>query len=198
MIGRFFGHSRRSLAVNLLKITIMRNTWPTLLLAICAVSPVTRAGEPVRTRETAPPRLHFRESGTYPFVFRAESYLATLGPVPMRFAPAPPYCEERNAPALTPAAKGAELFGPPASAKGSGPAPEAEPDDSAKVTHSTPGQTPAPTRDEIDFGRVPSEVLDFFKNNEGRPTKRSYLFDPIFQPAVPNEQPKSKVTSQQK
>ena len=176
----------------------MRNTFITLLPAVCAILSPTHAGEPTRPREAAPPRLHFRESGTYPFVFRAESYLATNGPVPMRFAPAPPRCEERNAPALTPAAKGAELFGPPASAKISDASPEEDPNESGKVTRPALNNAPAPARDEIDFGRVPNEVLDFFKNTEGRPIKRSYLFDPIFQPAVPNEQPKSKATSQQK
>lgn len=176
----------------------MRNTFIALLPAVCAAMSLAHAGEPTRARETAPGRPHFRESPTYPFVFRAESYLATNGPVPMRFAPAPPHCEERNAPALTPAAKGVELFGPPASAKNSDAAPAAEPDDSEKVAHPAPGTAPAPARDEIDFGRVPNEVLDFFKNTEGRPIKRSYLFDPIFQPALPNDLPKSKATSQQK
>ena len=52
----------------------MRTTSITLLPAICAILSPTHAGEPTRTREAAPPRLHFRESGTYPFVFRAESY----------------------------------------------------------------------------------------------------------------------------
>ena len=53
-------------------------------------------------------------------------------------------------------------------------------------------------REEIDFNRIPSEVLDFFKNTEGRPVSRAYLFDPIFQPALNYALPKSKATYQQK
>lgn len=177
----------------------MRNLPLILLLAVNAGFSAAQAGEPTRPRQLAAPRLHFRESGTYPYVFRSESYLATQGPVSMRFAPAHPLCEERNAPALTPAAKGVELFGPPAQAKSNEAASsEKDPNDSEKATHPAPSNGPAPARDDIDFGRVPNEVLDFFKNSEGRPVRRSYLFDPIFQPAVPNEQPKSKATSKQK
>ena len=53
-------------------------------------------------------------------------------------------------------------------------------------------------REQPDFTKVPDEVLDFFKNTEGRPVRRAYLFDPIFQPVMPNDLPKSKATSQQK
>ena len=55
-----------------------------------------------------------------------------------------------------------------------------------------------PKREPPDFSKVPDEVLDFFKNTEGRPIRRAYLFDPIFQPVTPDELPKSKATSQQK
>ena len=198
VFGLFFARPDPSLAVNLLRKPTMRNTFIALLPAVGAALALAHAGEPTRDRATASARPHFRESAIYPFVFRAESYLATNGPVPMRFAPAPPHCPERNAPALTPAAKGVEIFGPPASAKSSDTAPAEEPDDSGKVAHTAPTNAPSPARDEIDFGRVPNEVLDFFKNTEGRPIKRSYLFDPIFQPALLNELPKSKATSQQK
>ena len=49
-----------------------------------------------------------------------------------------------------------------------------------------------------DFSKVPDEVLEYFKNTEGRPLRRDYLFDPIFQPALPNDLPKSKAIYQQK
>jgi len=168
----------------------MRNIIIALLFASGVTAPTAQAGE------TTPARPHFRQSGTYPFVFRADSYLASGAPPAMRFAPALPHCPERNAPALTPAAKGVEVFGPDAALKTEPPPITEENDAAEKVTH--PAPTPPPPRDEIDFGRLPNEVLDFFKNTEGRPVRRSYLFDPIFQPATPNELPKSKATSQQK
>jgi hypothetical protein len=49
-----------------------------------------------------------------------------------------------------------------------------------------------------DFSKLPDEVLEYFKNTEGRPLRRDYLFDPIFQPALPNDLPKSKAIYQQK
>ncbi|MCE9612549.1 MAG: hypothetical protein K8R23_20300 [Chthoniobacter sp.] len=168
----------------------MRNIFTALLIAVGASVHLGFAGE------TAPARTHFRQSATYPFVFRADSYLASGAPSPLRFAPALPHCPERNAPALTPAAKGVEVLGPDAALKNETPPKTEDSAPADKVTHSAPA--PLSPHDEIDFGRLPNEVLDFFKNTEGRPVRRSYLFDPIFQPATPNELPKSKATSQQK
>ena len=160
-----------------------------LILALSAAMPAAWAGDTVVVRK------EFRQSSTYPFVFRADSYLASTGPAPMRFAPAAPHCREIKAPPLTSAAKGAGREDPaetPKIAAATGAATTPAP------AHAAPANAPQPPRDDIDFERLPDEVLDFFKNTEGRPVRRAYLFDPIFQPALPNELPKSKATYQQK
>jgi len=144
------------------------------------------------------PRKSFRQSSTYPFVFRPESYLATGGPVPMRFGPPPPPCHERRAPSLTPAAQGVPREEPAIPVEKTPPAPEPEPVEPEPATPEPlfppPTDAPAPQPGAHDFSKVPDEVLEYFKNAEGRPLRRDYLFDPIFQPALPNDLPKSKAT----
>jgi hypothetical protein len=148
------------------------------------------------------PRKHFRQSSTYPFVFRPECYLATTGPVPLRFAAAGPGCHDRKAPSLTPAAKGVPKEEPAAPVEKSGetpaPAPASAPDLSAPAAldpaFPAPTDAQPPKASTHDFSKVPDEVLEYFKNTEGRPLRRDYLFDPIFQPALPNDLPKSKAT----
>jgi hypothetical protein len=139
-----------------------------------------------------PPRKHFKESLLYPFTFRPECYLAGPGPLPLRFAAEKPACGDRNPPPLTGEAKS----GP----KKEAPAVETKPADTQapSAAFPPPAEAQPPKRDNHDFSRVPDEVLDFFKNTEGRPLRRDYLFDPIFQPALPHELPKSKATIQQK
>ena len=156
------------------------------ILALSLAGPA-RAGDPVV------PRQQFKESVTYPFIFKADGYLASRGPLPMRFGNAGPQCEQRQPPA------------PPVIAK-TEPAPEAPAADAK-----TPAEPHSPQegavsttvessskREQADFSKVPDEVLDFFKNTEGRPVRRAYLFDPIFQPVMPDDLPKSKATSVQK
>jgi hypothetical protein len=148
------------------------------------------------------PRKQFRQSSTYPFVFRPECYLATAGPVPLRFAAAAPECHDRKAPALTPMAKGIPKEEPATAVEKSPaapvPPPAAAPDLSAPAAldpaFPAPTDAQPPKTSTHDFSKVPDEVLEFFKNTEGRPLRRDYLFDPIFQPALPNDLPKSKAT----
>ena len=146
-----------------------------------------RAGEPVVARQ------QFKESVTYPFIFKAEGYLASRGPLPIRFGNALPICEQRQPPAPpvigkketspeTPAVESKVNAEPPPAPEGAG---------NATVEASSKKEQP-------DFSKVPDEVLDFFKNTEGRPVRRAYLFDPIFQPVTPDDLPKSKATSVQK
>ncbi len=170
----------------------MRHLSTFLLLALSAGAPPSWGGD------TAPARTQFHESKSYPFVFRAESYLAATEPVPMRFAPAAPHCPERNAPPLFGAARGVEKPDPAEAAKALAEAAAAKAAAAPEPAHPAPVNGPHAQRDDIDFARVPDDVLDFFKNTEGRPVRRAYLFDPIFQPAIPNELPKSKATHQQK
>lgn len=168
-------------------------------LPIITLLTLSAATSPLFAGEDAVARKEFRQSGSYPFVFRSDSYLAGTGPAPMRFAPAAPLCPQRNAPPLLGAAKGAAK--PDSSAATKNPAEAGAANGSATApapVHPAPENAPQPPRDDIDFARVPGEVLDFFKNTEGRPVRRAYLFDPIFQPAVPNELPKSKATYQKK
>ena len=140
--------------------------------------------------EGGPPRQQFKQSLLYPFIFRPECYLAGAGPLPLRFSAEKPACGERNPPPLTGEAKGG--------AKKEAPVVETKATEPPGPAFPAPAEAQAPKRDTHDFTRVPDEVLDFFKNTEGRPLRRDYLFDPIFQPAQPHELPKSKATIQQK
>ena len=178
---------RRVLVRKLLSLIPMRFDLAILTsIALCATGSV-RAGEPVVSRQ------QFKESVTYPFIFKAEGYLASKGPLPMRFASAPPKCEQRQPPAPPVIAKKeTPAEAPSADAKASlEPPPSVEAAGNATVEASSKKEPP-------DFSRVPDEVLDFFKNTEGRPVRRAYLFDPIFQPVTPDDLPKSKATSVQK
>lgn len=136
------------------------------------------------------PRRTFRESRTYPFIFRPEGYLASGGPVPMRIEQGPPAFSKRLAPPLPAAAKAMEKPVVP---------PLLPMDVKEAVKNSGTGgrkeELPLP---EPDLGKVPDEVLGFFREKESNPSKRIYLFDPIFQPARQNELPRSKATYTQK
>lgn len=146
-----------------------------------------RAGEPVV------PRQQFKESVTYPFIFKAEGYLASQGPLPLRFASALPKCEQRQPPAPPVIAR----KDAPSDAAAAGMKGAAEPAPSPEEAGTTIVEASS-KREQPDFSKVPDEVLDFFKNTEGRPVRRAYLFDPIFQPVTPDDLPKSKATSVQK
>ena len=148
-----------------------------LAAALLAGTCNARAGDD----EVQAPRRTFRESQTYPFIFRPEGYLASSGPVPMRIEQGPPPFSKRLAPPLPPAAKGADRPVPPT--------PPAESKEPAKAGKKEELPLPEP-----DLGRVPDEVLGFFRDKEAHPGRRMYLFDPIFQPARPNELPRSKAT----
>lgn len=146
------------------------------------------AGDPVVARQ------EFKESLTYPFIFKAEGYLASKGPLPMRFGNVGPGCEQRQPP-------------PPPVISKKEPAPDAPtPDEKPPTAPAGPAESTTDTttleapakREQPDFSKVPDEVLNFFKNTEGRPVRRAYLFDPIFQPVTPDELPKSKAISVQK
>ena len=120
-------------------------------LALLAMTAWSQAGEAVVSRK------QFKQSASYPFVFRAESYLATNGPAPMRFRAAPPACAARTAPPLSAAAKamtGAnkDSNNAEAPAVSAGPAPAYPP----------PAAPPQRLTDEVDLNRVPDEVLDFY------------------------------------
>ncbi len=136
------------------------------------------------------PRRTFRESRTYPFVFRPEGYLASNGPVPMRIEQGPPPFSKRLAPPLPAAAKATEKPALPVLP----PLDEPEPaKNTGKKSRKDDLALPEP-----DLGKVPDEVLGFFREKEANTSKRLYLFDPIFQPARPNELPKSKASYTQK
>jgi hypothetical protein len=142
--------------------------------------------------ESTVPRKQFTESPSYPQIFRPNGYLAAGRPVALRFSAAPPPCAQRTPPPLTLAAAKPEPK-PEAAPIEQKPAPEQPqpPDDSTPAA-------PQPKPEAPDFSKVPDEVLEYFKNTEGQPVRRAYLFDPIFQPVQPHELPKSKATYQQK
>jgi hypothetical protein len=161
-------------------------------VTLCCLAAALLAGTAATAHagEDEVPRRTFRESRTYPFIFRPEGYLASGGPVPMRIEQGPPPFSKRLAPPLPAAAKATEKpalppllpmdVHEPANKSGKGGKKE---------------ELPLP---EPDLGKVPDEVLGFFREKEANPNKRLYLFDPIFQPARPNELPRSKATYTQK
>lgn len=111
----------------------------------------------------------------------------------MRFSASAPQCEQRRPPAAPViASKEVAPEAPVLEAK----QPAEHVAASAAPGGNTVDSNPKPLQP--DFSKVPDEVLEFFKNTEGRPVRRAYLFDPIFQPVMPNDLPKSKATSVQK
>ncbi|MEQ1854679.1 MAG: hypothetical protein ABMA01_24185 [Chthoniobacteraceae bacterium] len=163
----------------------------------CLAATVLAAITVATAGETVVPRRTFRESGTYPRIFRPEGYLATGGPIPMRIEQKPAAFSKRLAPPLPAAAKGTEKPVPPK------PAAQEEPPDAApeNETH-TVGKKDELPLPQPDLGRTPDAVLGFFRDKDGgnNPQRgtRLFLFDPIFQPARPSELPRSKATYIQK
>ena len=157
-------------------------------------------------------RREFKQSQTYPYVFRPVCYLATSGPVPMRFSVSPPECGERSAPKLRPAARNtpkpevpATIEAPiPGLAEPEPPPPQPPPPPAAPTTSTNPPAYPPPTNapapkpPSVDFSQFPAELVEAFKKGRESADSRNYLFDPIFLPAVPNDLPTSKATSTQK
>lgn len=154
--------------------------------------------------ETVVERKEFKQSESYPYVFRPVCYLATSGPVPLRFAVSPPECGDRRAPKLTGNAKTnvkPEMPAPPVIPPPS--APTAEPP-STSTSSSTPPAFPPPTNapapkpPAVDFSQIPTELVEAFKKGRDGSETKNYLFDPIFQPALPDDLPKSKASIHEK
>ena len=162
-------------------------------LPICLALLALGVGGYVRAGDAVAPRQPFKESVLYPHIFRAEGYLASRGPLPMRFSAPAPQCEQRRPPAAPVIAS--KEVSPESSL------PEVKLAAEPVAASAAPGITTMESTSkpvQPDFSKVPDEVLEFFKNTEGRPVRRAYLFDPIFQPVTPDDLPKSKATSVQK
>jgi hypothetical protein len=172
-----------------------------LIIAACGLA-TAQAGDTVVERQ------EFKQSTVYPYVFRPVCYLATSGPVPLRFAVSPPDCGDRRAPRLPPAAKHnpkpevpAAPVTPPVI-----PGVEAEPVATTVPTPPTtaapafppPTNAPVPKPSSVDFAQFPAELVEAFKKGRDSAEARNYLFDPIFQPALPDDLPKSKATYKEK
>ncbi len=149
-----------------------------MVLSLSGVSGVFAGGAPE-------PRKQFKQGDSYPYIFRPEPYLATHGPVQMRFGAPAPECPERFAPPLLQPAKAENKPKPDVT----------EPPQEKPLKEPGAG---APQQRELNLKRIPDELMEFFSATEGRPVTRSYLFDPIFQPALPVEAPKSKAEYEQK
>jgi hypothetical protein len=180
--------------------TVMRIFAHQLLLFLGALGVAHAGGDGVVRKE-------FKQSDTYPYVFRPICYLATSGPVPLRFSVAAPECGDRRAPKLTGGAKTNPKPEPPlvpvlppvppaavepapvssATSSSAGPAPAYPP----------PENAPAPKPASVDFAQFPVELVEAFKKGREGAETRNYLFDPIFQPALPDDLPKSKATYRQ-
>jgi hypothetical protein len=154
--------------------------------------------------ETMVERKEFKQSQTYPYVFRPVCYLATSGPVPLRFAVNPPDCGDRRPPKLTAAAKSnpkPEIAATPdAPIPGIAPVTPTPipPVTSAPPAFPPPTNAPAPKPPAVDFSQFPADLVEAFKKGREAGDSRNYLFDPIFQPALPDDLPKSKATSKEK
>ena len=166
---------------------VMQNLPTCLALLAFGLGGYVRAGDVVA------PRQKFTETVSYPHIFKAAGYLASRGPLPMRFAASAPPCEQRRPPA-------APLIASKEPVMESSPAQVTPPFEPIAASAAPTGIATESSSKPVqpDFSKVPDEVLDFFKNTEGRPVRRAYLFDPIFQPVTPDDLPKSKATSVQK
>jgi hypothetical protein len=173
-----------------------------IILAACGIGSALAGESTVERRE-------FKQSPTYPYVFRPTCYLATSGPVPLRFAVNPPECGDRRAPNLPPAAKNTpkpELSAEPAApipGLASAPAPAPAPTPAPATTSNPPAfppptNAPAPKPPAVDFSQFPAELVEAFKKGRESSDTRNYLFDPIFQPALPDDLPKSTAQLRQK
>lgn len=178
----------------------MRNFFRFLLVATCGLGTAS-AGETVVERK------EFKQSQTYPYVFRPVCYLSTSGPVPLRFAVNAPDCGDRRPPKLTAAAKNNPK--PAITANSDAPIPglaqEAalspalpQPALSTPPAYPPPTNAPAPKPPAVDFSQFPAELVEAFKKGRETVDTRNYLFDPIFQPALPDDLPKSKATFKEK
>jgi hypothetical protein len=180
----------------------MRTFFHLFLVAACGTASA-RAGE------TLVERKEFKQSQTSPYVFRPVCYLATSGPVPLRFSVNAPDCGNRRAPKLTGAAKTnpkpvvvATPDAPiPGLNKETAPPPAPAPTPIATTTPPAfppPTNAPAPKPPAIDFSQFPADLVEAFKKGREAGDTRNYLFDPIFQPALPDDLPKSKATSKER
>ena len=178
----------------------MRNFFRLLLIAACGIGTAS-AGE------TMVERREFKQSQTYPYVFRPVCYLATSGPVPLRFSVNAPECGDRRAPKLPAAAKKtpkpevATTSDAPIPGLAREPAPSPAPPQTATATPPAfppPANAPVPKPPAVDFSQFPADLVEAFKKGRETGDTRNYLFDPIFQPALPDDLPKSKATSKEK
>ena len=183
------------------KSAVMRIFYRFLLLAICAIG-TAKAGD------TMIERKEFKQSTTYPYVFRPVCYLATSGPVPLRFTVAAPDCGERQAPKLPAAARNTpkpEISeNPAAPIPGIATEPVHATPQPPPISSTTPPAFPPPTNapapkpPAVDFSQFPVELVEAFKKGRESAEARNYLFDPIFQPALPDDLPKSKANFKEK
>jgi hypothetical protein len=172
-----------------------------LLVAVCGIG-TAKAGDTVIERK------EFKQSQTYPYVFRPVCYLATSGPVAMRFSVSGPDCGDRRPPKLTPAARSNPKPEPAAAALEAPipglapePAPAAAPvqqTTSTSPAYPPPTNAPTPKPPAVDFSQFPADLVEAFKKGRDSAEARNYLFDPIFQPALPDDLPKSKATYKEK
>jgi hypothetical protein len=177
----------------------MRITARFLLVALCAVGSA-RAGESTIERK------EFKQSQSYPYVFRPVCYLATSGPVPLRFSVSPPECGDRHPPKLPDKARHtpkpeAPSTPPPPTAPEAAPTPVPPTPTASSTpapTYPPPTNAPAPKPPTVDFSQFPAELVEAFKKGRESADTRNYLFDPIFVPAVPDDLPKSKATLKEK
>lgn len=149
-----------------------------------------------------------QQAAAYPFVYKQVGYLATTGPVPMRFGPALPGGSDRTPPRIAPVKK--PELGRTAEAMGRTEAIESYRSIFGRGIPVPPGSAeggpvlPPAFLDGLGTGGpARNEVMEFFQqpppDQDAQKRQNRFLFDPIFQsapPPVPGAQPQSSATYQ--
>lgn len=172
--------------------------------AVPYAPPGSRPPAAERSQQGAP------QGATYPYVYRQVGYLATLGPVPMRFGNPTPSANERTPPRVPVANKRPELSRLAESMAGT------EAIEAYRSVHgrmvpvpegAVPGgQTPrSPFSEQGGISTGSNEVLEFFQqplpDADVQKRQSRFLFDPVppFSSALPpanGAQPQSRATYQ--
>ena len=158
---------QRPVVRKLLSRCVMRNILPHL-----SCSPLCGLLDPRKAGEGTVERREFKQSQSYPYVFRPVCYLATSGPVPLRFSVSPPECGDRRPPKLPDKAKNTPKPEAPARCPHH---PSLEPAPTPSFVHShscfrppapaypPPTNAPAPKPPTVDFSQFPAELVEAFK-----------------------------------
>ncbi len=151
------------------------------------------------TAPRPPERREFHLSELYPYIYRPRGYLETEGPAPMRYGAPAIDVLHRAAPALPVAAEGTPPPTPKqladaqkkvvqednARADAAAAAPKNDHVEVATAAYPPPDNGPnGIPKGGADFTKAPDEVVGYFRNPYNFVPNSHRFFDPIFEPAV--------------